>query len=322
MEFNSTMEKLTYLTLANKIIEEIRKPLSSAEIWQYATEKGYVSQFNSVGKTPWNTIGAQLYISIRDDSNSPFYQFSTRPAKFFLKSLSDIAPKVEDDIEMDEATIENKRYYERDVHPVLVKFCNSHQHFKAHLKTIYHENSVRKRSGYNEWLHPDLVGVYYPFEKDMDKNALELQKTLSLSSTRIFSFELKKELTWSNLRQCYFQAVSNSSWAHEGYLVAIDIREDQDFMDELRRLNNAFGIGIIKLNPEMVYEGEILFPARTNTSMDWETINRLIQSNSDFKDFIQGVTKDANITEVRKERYDEVLSDTQFDDFIKQKNIL
>jgi len=37
-------------------------------------------------------------------------------------------------------------------------------HFKANLKTIYHENSNKTTKGQNEWLHPDLVGVYFPFK--------------------------------------------------------------------------------------------------------------------------------------------------------------
>nr|WP_288977411.1 hypothetical protein [uncultured Blautia sp.] len=44
--------------------------------------------------------------------------------------------------------------------------------------------------------------------------------------------------------------MSNSSWAHEGYLVALKISEEPELMDELRRLNNAFGIGVIRLDAE------------------------------------------------------------------------
>ena len=33
---------------------------------------------------------------------------------------------------------------------------------------------------------------------------------------RLWSFEVKKTLTVANIRKCFFQAVSNSSWAHEG----------------------------------------------------------------------------------------------------------
>ncbi len=63
---------------------------------------------------------------------------------------------------------------------------------------------------------------------------------------------MKKTLNFTNLREYYFQAVSNSSWANEGYIVALDIDEDDSFFAELKRLNNAFGIGVIKLNAENI----------------------------------------------------------------------
>lgn len=63
---------------------------------------------------------------------------------------------------------------------------------------------------------------------------------------------MKKTLNFTNLREYYFQAVSNSSWANEGYIVALDIDEDDSFLAELKRLNNAFGIGVIKLNDENI----------------------------------------------------------------------
>jgi hypothetical protein len=313
------MGKLTYLKLAEKILLELKQPLSAIEIWSIAEERGLTKELSTIGKTPWNTISAQLYISIRDDPKSIFYQHSSRPAKFYLNKFKFEEPINEEISEqIDEKAT---KFCERDLHPLLVKFANSNQNFKAHLKTIFHENSSKRRSGFNEWLHPDIVGVYFPFEKDLDRNALELQKTLSLSSTRLFSYELKKELNWANLRQCYFQAVSNSSWAHEGYLVTLYLNEDSEFIDELRRLNNAFGIGIIKLDPKNIYESEILFPAKRKDLLDWDTINRLISTNVDFKEFIQRVTKDTSIMEISKHNYDMVLSDKEFDKYIIDKSI-
>jgi hypothetical protein len=41
---------------------------------------------------------------------------------------------------------------------------------------------------------------------------------------------MKKNLNFTNLREYYFQAVSNSSWANEGYIVALDIDEDESFL--------------------------------------------------------------------------------------------
>lgn len=89
----------------------------------------------------------------------------------------------------------------------------------------------------------------------------------------MFSFELKVKLTFTNLREYYFQAVSNSSWANEGYLVVLEIENDPLLNDELRRLNNSFGIGIIVLNPSEIEESEILFPAREKEFVEWDTVD-------------------------------------------------
>lgn len=79
---------------------------------------------------------------------------------------------------------------------------------------------------------------------------------------------IKKEITFSNLRESYFQAISNSSWANEGYLVTAKLLNDEEFHSELRRLTSAFGIGIIKLDIEDPDASEILYPAIYKTDID------------------------------------------------------
>lgn len=59
---------------------------------------------------------------------------------------------------------EKGSFIERDLHPLLVKFLYSNPHFKCYAKTIYHETSTKKTKGYNQWLHPDIVGIYFPFK--------------------------------------------------------------------------------------------------------------------------------------------------------------
>jgi uncharacterized protein len=314
-------QKLTFLKLAEKILKEEEKPLTVYEIWDLAKKQRLDEEIGSIGKTPWRSIGAQIYTNIRDNDDSIFAQYSQRPARFVLKEYVNKKFDFPEEIETEQEIEQTKNFHERDLHQLLVNFANSDLHFKAYLKTIFHENSIKKKSGYNEWLHPDLVGVYFPFEKDLDENALDLQKTLSLSSTRLFSFEMKIKLNWANLRQSYFQAVSNSSWAHEGYLVALEIEEGDDFHDELRRLNNAFGIGIIKLNPTQVDQSEVILPSKEKKSLDWDTINRLIKSNEDFRSFIQRVTNDSTSKEIRKEKYDPILLNEKLTDYVINKKI-
>lgn len=122
----------------------------------------------------------------------------------------------------------------------------------------------------------------------------------------MFSFELKRELNFSNLRESFFQAVSNSSWANEGYLVAAEINATDDFLDELKRLSTSFGIGVIQLNLTDPDSSELLFPARSKDMLDWDTINKLT-INPDFEEFIKRITNDTKNNEIIKERYDEIL---------------
>lgn len=319
------MAKTTFWDIIERTIEKAATPLSAKEIWDKANELGTIGDYTTTGKTPWATIAAYCYTDINNNGDtSMIIQTSERPAQFFLRKLAhsiDIqkVQKQKDSEEAKKEKIEIKKFNERDLHTVLVAYAYGDSHFKANLKTIYHENSSKATKGQNEWLHPDLVGVYFPF-RDYKSETLEIQNHLSITSIKLFSFELKISLNFGNLRQSFFQAVSNSSWANEGYLVALNIDDDPTFKDEVRRLNNAFGIGIIKLNPENVFESEILFPSRISQEIDWDTVNRLANENLDFSDFLKLITEDCKLGKV-KSQYDKVLKLEELTKHIKDKGM-
>ena len=150
---------------------------------------------------------------------------------------------------------------------------------------------------------------------------MKLQTSLNVNSIKLFSFEMKKNIDYSNLRQYFFQAVSNSSWANEGYLVCLKIDEDPNFKNELQRLSNAFGIGIIKLNAENISESEIICNARYNENIDWDTLERLSEDNPDFNKFISDLTEDIALGKV-KSTYDKVITDDKFENYLKEKSII
>jgi hypothetical protein len=108
----------------------------------------------------------------------------------------------------------------------------------------------------------------------------------------------------------YFQAISNSSWANEGYLVTAKI--DEGAIEELRSLNRSFGIGLILLNLDNVSESEILFPSRYNLDLDVEMINKLSE-NRDFLSFLMRINKNIKARDVNKEGYDRILSDDELE---------
>lgn len=319
------MAKTTFWDIIERTIEKVATPLSAKEIWDKANELGTIGDYVTTGKTPWATIAAYCYTDINNNGDtSMIIQTSERPAQFFLRKLGDKidiqkVQKQKDNEVAKKEKVEAKKFNERDLHSLLVAYALGDTHFKANLKTIFHETSNKGTKGQNEWIHPDLVGVYFPF-KDYKKETLEIQSHLTISSIKLFSFELKISLSFVNLREYFFQAVSNSSWANEGYLVAININEDPTFRDELRRLNNAFGIGIIKLNTENVFESEILFPASIKQSIDWDTVNRLANENSDFSDFLKFITEDCKLGKI-KSQYDKVLNLEELTKHIKDKGI-
>ncbi len=310
------MEKLTFIELAKRILEEEKKPLSATDIWEIAKTKGYDMLLHSQGKTPWATLGAQIYCNVRDRKDSPFIKVGTRPKLFHLKknASNDELRLIEQ--AQDENVILPKQpaYLEKDIHPFLTYYAN--YYLKAYTKTIQHSKSDKKQFG--EWIHPDIVGCYFPID-DWKPEVVEFCASIGSMAIKLFSFEIKRELTFGNLRESFFQTVSNSSWAHEGYLVAAEISVDEDFQTELRRLSTSFGIGVIKINVEEPDSSEILFPARTSETLDWDTINKLTM-NPDFKDFLKRIKIDISSKEIRKEKYDKVCNQDEMAKIIK-KNI-
>jgi uncharacterized protein len=236
-----------------------------------------------------------------------------RPARFFLKDhASELPLDAVAKIEKEEAKKKEKKteYQERDLHPLLTYFAYADPTFNRgrsiFTKTIFHEKS--QRSGYNEWIHPDVVGFYLPLD-DWRPDVIEFNRLSDNNSLRLFSFEMKKNLAKANYRETYFQAVSNSSWAHEGYLVAAEILQDDEFLAELERLASSFGIGIIHLDPVDIDSSSILYPARGRDTLDWETMNKLCEQNSDFEKFLQDVKIDFESKRIHRSEFDEVVKD-------------
>ncbi len=297
---------MTFLELAEKVVREENRPLTPEEIWQIAHAKQYDTEVGSQGKTPWASIGAQLYVSVKIDPTSQWMRVGKRPSRFYLKSLNtsgqySTSAFVSTQTAIPTVSSVAPRYIEKDLHCLLAYFA--FHNLRAYCKTIIHSRS--KKDEFGEWVHPDMVGVYYPLD-DWEDAVVELSRVIGSVSLRLFSFELKRDLNFSNLREAFFQSVSNSSWANEGYLAAAEISQDDEFQSELQRLSTSFGIGIIQLSPDDPDSSKILYPAKQKEYLDWETINKLTL-NSDFLEFLDRVKRDLTSKEIRMERYDAVM---------------
>lgn len=314
---------MTFLELAEEVLRQAKYPLDYKQMWESAKNLGLDKKVGSEGKTPEMSLLAQIYVNIRDKSDSKFCIVSKRPTKFWLKERkneligkeSELEQKIQESQEK-EIKSKEKGFCEDDLHPLLVNFVANDERFNLYCKTINANTSKNTKRGLNEWIHPDIVGIHFPFE-DFDKNTLDLLQNLSSPSYKIYSFELKKFINNANLKECYFQAVSNSSWANEGYLVAFEIKDDDEVQNELARLNASFGIGVIELKSD-----EIKFEAKSK-ELDIDTLDMLIRKNKDFKEFITNVNKDIQTNDperIAKAKYDKILGD-ELEKYLKLKNI-
>ncbi|GAA9697437.1 COG2958 family protein [Helicobacter pylori] len=321
---------MTYIELGKKVLEQAGKPLSVKEIFEKACEMGLDKECKD-GKILPHSLGSQLGEHNIPNDKKQFYVANKKGGTFFywLKSREREFPPQEtsnaeeEDDEQSECSGTAKKqknsFHERDLHPLLVKFLDEDPNFKLLCKTIRHEECKKGKGGECMWNYPDIVGVYFPYNKYKGETLKFLHHTgTGQKRHKLFSFELKKELSFSNLKESCFQAVSNSTWANEGYLVVFEEIEDK-VLGELRRLNQSFGIGVIKLESE-ISNSKILLPAKER-EIDIPTLNMLIeQSPKDFKPFMANINKQIekglDTAVDMGEFFDEV-----FDDEAMQKHI-
>lgn len=214
-----------------------------------------------------------------------------RPRKFYFTIKEDSEEILSDaEIPVDPRGVPNisteprNQITEHDLYPLLSKYLDEEQGVYAKRVDEKRSKNARGRNG-NQWLYPDLVGME-DLSKDWDREVIDCAKEYSDKKTKLWSFEVKLRLNGSNVREAYFQSVSNSSWSNIGYLVSAEI-EGQNTLNELGMLAGIHGIGVLRLDVENLSESQILIPARERPNVDWSSINRLVVENSDFTDYIR-----------------------------------
>ena len=280
-------------------------------------------------KTPGSTVSAILGDFIRNgdsrvkrikqNGSTYSYYLTKNEQKIDLEVLSgETVTFIEEKVN----TKKLKTYEERSLHKLLSSFLKNTE---TYSKTIFHEHSNGKDNN-QIWTHPDMVGV--KFLNLQTKASQNLLKSINRVDTfKLSAYELKREINSdSELKKAYFQAVSNSSWSNYGYLVAFEFSDN--LYDEMERLNQSFGIGIIELNANP-YQSKIFFPAKYR-DLDFKTIDKLCNMNNEFEKFIVQIEKllsasDKYVTGAEKE-LDEFcdtyfVNDIDVEEYCKENNI-
>ena len=277
-------------------LQEMKGLVSHNEVLEHIKKKRYC---DFGGSTPQATVSAQLGDFIRlGDSRVKRVKKQEGGGYLYYHSANDAEVDIELLVKETQPPIGKasrsknglgrrpdaiRSYEERDLHMLLSSFLKNSG---IHAKTIYHEQSTAA-DGNQTWTHPDMVGIR--FLRLNTKESQNLQKVVRRDDTfKITSYEIKREInTDSELKKAFFQAVSNSSWANQGFLVAFEISDS--LHDEIERLNQSFGIGVIELNGNP-YQSKVLFQARLR-DLDFKTIDKLCKINKEFRSFIEQTEK-------------------------------
>ena len=195
---------------------------------------------------------------------------------------------------------------EVNLYPLLASYVKT-QHNVYSMRIDEKSSSNSRGPNGNKWLFADLVGIE-DYGHDWNDEIKKCVKECGDKRSRLWSFEVKVLLNRSNVRESWFQAVSNSSWANFGYLVASQIAADA--IKELRILSAVHGIGVIRLDEENPAESEILIPAKEKFEIDWDTCNRLIDENKDFNSFVTLVRQFHQTSNLRLNDWEFLKSET------------
>ncbi|GAA7754700.1 HrgA protein [Helicobacter pylori] len=295
------------IEIIQSVLEAIKEPIKVTEIYDKAKElfeKGEITNmFDYGGNTPHQSVSSLIYTALNKGEELPFFKVQEKPVLIALKGAAKEPVLSAEKISAPSVKI----VHERDLHPFLTYMAFYNENLKCYTKTIFHEESLKSPKGMDRWLYPDMVGVRFLHAELSNENLIAFSKKFDTLPVKLVSFELKKEISVHNCRECYFQAISNSSWANEGYLVGhhIDTHNPQ-LMDLLKRLHASFGIGVIDLRTDED-KSAILLNAKYKEKIDYTVALELSDKNPKFSGFLKSVVDyDPNHQHRYKDEFDEV----------------
>jgi hypothetical protein len=230
------------MTLNDAIItslEDIKVPANYMQVYKRIKDKNYYDFKDA--KTPASTVSALLgnFVRNRDSRVKRIPQKGGNYTYFLTKYESEISIEALKSVESTEHTTSlpittgSQGFEERSLHKLLSSFLNS---TGVYAKTIFHEQSNLKDS-HQKWIHPDMIGIRF-LNLHTQASLAFLKAINRLGTFELMAYEIKKEIkTDYELKKCFFQAVSNSSWANYGYLVTFELSDV--LMDEVKRLNQV-----------------------------------------------------------------------------------
>lgn len=131
---------------------------------------------------------------------------------------------------------------------LFIRWADLNNHFPMHVE---HTSAAKQKAGINKWKFPDVVTIKWEVGQVTDdgfrleRDLLEIKRSLGEQPFKLTSIELKVEVGSTNLRESFFQCVSNSKWAHNAQLIIATTITDETIAEEFRRLGNSYDVSVI-----------------------------------------------------------------------------
>jgi hypothetical protein len=171
------------------------------------------------------------------------------------------------------------------------------------------------------WKFPDFAVVDWEADESVEhafvvsRELLDLKTRLGVQPFRIAGVKLALIVTYDNVREVFFQALSASRWAHTGELVIGAGIADEQLVEELRRLGAEYGIGVSTLGckpdslddiadaaairrlDDRAFESlqtrllarQKITSARPCQAINWRTVNEMRRDHSDFRECLEWI---------------------------------
>jgi len=299
-------KRFTAKEIANKIYskytDECEQKKEASD--KLRTKPELIQQLTREVGATWRTIV---------ERNERISTLETRPRLFFYSStmkFSDIIDiNIPDDLEptrdiLDDTIAEeipaDQKLLEKDLYPLLGEYL-FHSLSCWAMRIDEGKGSNKRGSGGNHWLYPDAVGIV-GLQKNWNASIKSTSELFHPAKAHLYSFEVKRSIGVSNIRQSAFQTISNSSWANYGYLVAADL--DSKAREELDLLCASHGIGFILLDINNPSDSQILIPAMFHEKINWDGLSRLADENKDAVEFVNNVKDFCSSNHPNESRWD------------------
>ncbi|WP_265574049.1 hypothetical protein [Venatoribacter cucullus] len=215
-------QKFNARQIAEKIVEAYPEDYSEKRLNpRFEDEKAFLSQVVA-------EIGSQKDQIVKNDKHV-FWQDKPRPRVYWYdpeKEVGDVNQTIIENDDTDETpSLTEQSFSEHELYPILIDYLKSE--LKLYCQRIDERRSKNSRgSGGNQWLHPDIVAMQ-PVDKEWNELIRSCVKQGAGQSVRLWSFEVKKELSGSNARKVFSKLLvilagqMKGIWLQHQYLIQV-----------------------------------------------------------------------------------------------------